>query len=339
MTITPDLNNDGRVDGADLSILFANFGKTVEPVPAPIAPHWTVQAAPEFHHYVTVSSVGDVTPDNPRGWHPQYRAAFKTAGCFALMDQAVQAVRDGKTGFWLWEPTGQQVGLADGKMAFASQAAFEDGCEPAMRETFEDFCKTLAYMGLAVGVYCGAAPRPNFGSTLRPDNRVLTPTGIDWYVRQLAFWSRMGVTMWAGDEMSWGLANDPALWERLILQVREDVDAQDMLLVSELWLPGREDAGASSKLTMARRQFFLSQLYPMLLCRTGGKTEPDAANKDEYWKLVRHAEERTLVPDMRGCVMLHGSKWTQDQRINARLQAAKLGLDVVTHYSREEVYA
>lgn len=340
---SPDINGDGVVNAADLSVVFANFGNTIEPVPAPIAPHYTVAEAPDFGHFVGVSMGFAVSPDNPRGWHPSYRRAFKTAGFFALMPEVQQALSDGKNAIWLWEPTGQHAGIGD-LMAFASQSAFEDGCEPAMRETLADFIKTCNWLGLQVGIYSGTVTQPNFGSTLRPNRRKITASDIPWMVQQCAFWARMGVSMWGGDTMDWGIERDPALWERFILQLREHPDARDLTICPEMWIPAKEVAESPSKLTIGRRQFFLSQCYPILLCRVPKDAQgnddlsAEAPLKDPYWKKVNHAEERALVPGCRGAVVLHATNWTQEQRALARQRAGLLGLDLITHFSRGELF-
>jgi len=307
-----DINNDGSVNNADLSILLSNWGKTYTPpaAPAPITPKLAHSSqkiinGPAF--FCEISQGRFVDNSNPRGWAWPHSLSIETEGWWALMETVEQAAETGYKSILLWEPTGQWVGIGD-CMAWFSKKTANDGFNATMRKSFKPFIRSVKRLGMKVGVYSGCASSPNIGSTLFP-NRIDPPYAdaqITHWVEAAKYCVESGIDILGLDAFSWLMHIDPVFTEKVVRAVR--TACPNLCLITEGWVAS--EAKSPAVLSVSTRQYLISQLVNLDLVRAG--TDP---TKDENWLRIKEQEELTLVPDRRGLMLLHGWPWTKEQEL------------------------
>lgn len=290
--------------------------------PRPLAAHESQRRINGPWLFVAVSA-GMFQSDNPRGWSWEWGRLIETRGWDIVWEKAIEPrLGDGFEGVWLWEPTGQWLGIGS-CMAWISEKTLRTGWSPKMFETWPEFKAKCAKHGLSLALYSGCAVSPNVGDSIVGATRhpPFSQSDVSLWVEGCTTVRRLGVEIIGLDAFSWLIHLDPAFARAVIEAIRADPYTKNMTLVTEGWLPTK--AANGSTISPVDRQFFLQHLVCMELARGGNGVDP---MQDRNWGNIRTIDELALVPGRRGLILLHGSNFTRPQVDHVRRHTADLGL-------------
>lgn len=323
-SLQSDLNGDGLVNGADMSIMLSEWSKPgatplpppppPAPPPQPLAVHKSQELLDGPCFFVEISNKRFITAANPRGWAWDKGQLVAARGWLALIPHVLAARDAGYTSVWLWELTGQVLNPG-GCMSWAARRTALDGWTPAMLDDFDDFCRLCDELGVKVIVYSGCAQFINVGTTLKPNLKPTTAAEIPMIVEDVAWFAVQGVDGVGLDALALLQDSNARLVVDIAEALRADPRTRDLLYACEGW-PVR---GEGKLLDKVQQQYVSVELL------SNGNSVSDATFAN-WIKRVDPAGELGRVPGRRGAWLIHGATWTDAELRKAYELCAKYGM-------------
>lgn len=316
-----DFNGDGRVDAADFSVLLASWPRDLGTPPAlPVikAHHSQLRIGGRPFFPLEVSAKRFISESNPRGWGWPHFTKLADEGWPAVEGIILPAVESGSDPM-LWEISGQWPGIG-GEMAWVSGKTIADGWTPIMKKTWPAFRAKVEALGGRIALYSGCGGCPNIGSTLNPRTTWTMPTGKDFALGDEKHWveamaeirAELGVETVIWDYFSALAADNPDLACRIMRAIRADPRTSEMTIGTEGWLPGVGSLNSSGAVSALT----LAQLQTLVenLVQLEMARKSSGGALDPNMDRVTDPAQRALVSGYRFIVYLHGSEWTDLMR-------------------------
>jgi len=297
LQLNADINQDGKVDSADLSIMLRAMNRKSAIPLIPQKPVLTRGKQWPFDGrgglFLSISAGYMVTAENPKGWMWD---DFEKYGF--LHPKILQQISDYKNTYgegcvFLWEMTGQVPGLGP-NMAYSSLSTLTRNCNANIRGTLKTLVELCHAMGLRVGPYSGSVA--NELSTRDPKDVAYECQGL-----MAEYW----FDFLGADTLSWTMFVDPVCAQTFL-------DAFALPIATEGLIPVRgankdlDGVEPKSAYTAELRQYFTQRCAQIDMISDGPKWE------DQTWDDFLTARD-AKVPDAVIYSVMHGSNWSEDE--------------------------